>query len=642
MLLLDHQSACVPLSSCLLPNRLPARKRWAQAGHLAWTVIPLILLAAIGLRGVQATKRAAEAAARAEVTRAIGEVLTQLEEGMATLRKTAFEPREYPLIPIPESPNEAQALYAKALSAPAAEAATLFARIEKDYPESRSASGIPLLPMVKWTELRAASDPAAIKEQAEALALAAVETQPSVLTPELLEHTADLLREKGLATTLLYPWLQRWDEEEQARAMLRAGLFLWGQPRFKPQRRTQWWQENYTRGGSGDFLLWESSVSMMHPFTAFAGWADGPNHRWWIEPVEKGPRRLISEANLRTMVASVAQKSRALLPDYAGLAIRLDNFPVLDPPKSGELLADVERSGFEVAGILIHPEALRIQEQQQARWLAALLACAVITAAAGFWTMQKALQRERQLHGMKSNFVASISHELRAPVASMRVMAENLCAGIITDPARRAEYHKLIADECWRLSNLIENVLDLARIERDRKLYRFIETNVPALITDAITLMQPSAEKRRQQIVADLEPLEPPPRCDGLAVQRALVNLLDNGSKFSPGETTITVQLRTAAPDCWELSVSDQGPGIAPEEHARIFERFYRVGTELRRETQGAGIGLSIVQHIAQAHGGSVRVESRPGEGARFTLALPFHPPKTLESLDDDVPHPPG
>jgi signal transduction histidine kinase len=635
----------VPLSSRPSPNRLPARERWAQAGQLAWTVIPLILLAAIGLRGVQATKRAAEAAARAEVTRAIGEVLTQLEEGMATLRKTALEPREYPLIPLPEGPNEAQALYAKALSAPAGEAAALLARIEKDYPEARAASGIPLLPMVKWTELRAASDPVAIKEQAEALGRAAVETQPSVLTPELLAHTADLLREKGLATTLLDPWLERWDEEEKAR---KVGAFAWhmygsdSSPSisFKPERKTQWWLEKYTRGDLDDPLAWEPMVSMIRD--TFSGWKGFPTERYWIELGERGPKRMIPEANLRTMAAAVAAKTHALLPEYAGVAIRLVNVPLINPPEGGELLADVERSGFEVAGILIHPEALHLQERQQAGWLTALLACAVVTAAAGFWTMQKALQRERQLHGMKSNFVASISHELRAPVASMRVMAENLCAGIITDPARRAEYHKLIADECWRLSNLIENVLDLARIERDHKLYRFIETNVPALITDAITLMQPSAEKRRQQIVADLEPLEPPPRCDGLSVQRALVNLLDNASKFSPGATIITVQLHAAGPDCWELSVSDQGPGIAAEEHARIFERFYRVGTELRRETQGAGIGLSIVRHIAQAHGGSVRVESRAGEGAKFTLALPFHPPKTLETLDDDVPHPLG
>jgi signal transduction histidine kinase len=112
-----------------------------------------------------------------------------------------------------------------------------------------------------------------------------------------------------------------------------------------------------------------------------------------------------------------------------------------------------------------------------------------------------------------------------------------------------------------------------------------------------------------------------------------LINLLDNAIKFSPEEAAIAVRLRSAGNGTWGLSVKDSGPGIPPAEHRRIFERFYRLGSELCRETQGAGIGLSIVQHIAEGHGGRVEVESDLGHGATFTLVLPFLPARAREEL---------
>ena len=131
-------------------------------------------------------------------------------------------------------------------------------------------------------------------------------------------------------------------------------------------------------------------------------------------------------------------------------------------------------------------------------------------------------------------------------------------------------------------------------------------------------------------------------RLDGRAIQQALVNLIDNALKHSPAGTTVTIGLEwpqagvaggpheasvSGAPEkpaCVRVWVEDQGEGIPAAEHARIFERFYRRGSELRRETQGVGIGLSLVQHIAQAHGGRVTVRSEVGQGSRFTLELPL------------------
>jgi signal transduction histidine kinase len=110
---------------------------------------------------------------------------------------------------------------------------------------------------------------------------------------------------------------------------------------------------------------------------------------------------------------------------------------------------------------------------------------------------------------------------------------------------------------------------------------------------------------------------------DGRAIQQALVNLIDNAIKHSAKGQTVTLEIGSGSQSSFNLSVSDCGPGIPKAEQEKIFERFYRLGSELRRETQGIGIGLSIVKHIVEAHGGRVTVESEPGQGSRFTISLP-------------------
>jgi signal transduction histidine kinase len=252
------------------------------------------------------------------------------------------------------------------------------------------------------------------------------------------------------------------------------------------------------------------------------------------------------------------------------------------------------------------------------------------------------------LSEMKSNFVSSVSHELRAPVASVRLLTESLARGKITEPARQQEYFRFILQECRRLSGLVENVLDFARIEQRRKQYEFEPTDLVALVTATVKLMEPNAAEKQVSLtleMSDTAALPPQPSMDGRAIQQALVNLIDNAIKHSPPGETVVVSLaggtwtgslaegRANLQDAMEhglnpkrcllLSVSDHGPGIPPEEQGRIFERFYRRGSELRRETQGVGIGLSIVKHVAEAHGGQVRVLSAVGRGACFTIELP-------------------
>jgi signal transduction histidine kinase len=276
----------------------------------------------------------------------------------------------------------------------------------------------------------------------------------------------------------------------------------------------------------------------------------------------------------------------------------------------------------------------------------ALIAASALTALVGFIASYRAFRREQQLNELKSNFVSSVSHELRAPIASVRLMAENLERGKIAEPAKQGEYFQFIVQECRRLSSLIENVLDFSRIEQGRKQYEFEPTDLIGLAQTTVKLMEPYAAERGVVLKWETFNIQHSTfnielNVDGRAIQQALVNLIDNAIKHSPKGETVTVEMRmqkveggmqispasfSLQPSAFSLSVSDHGPGIPRAEQEKIFERFYRLGSELRRETQGVGIGLSIVKHIAEAHGGRVTVQSEAGQGSRFTIELPIQP----------------
>ena len=191
------------------------------------------------------------------------------------------------------------------------------------------------------------------------------------------------------------------------------------------------------------------------------------------------------------------------------------------------------------------------------------------------------------------------------------------------NPDTARDFLRLIASEGSRLSHLIENVLDLTRIDEGRKRYHFEDCNLQAVAADAARLITPHAITKQLHITTDLA--EATARIDAVAIQQALLNLLENAVKFSPPGGTITLSL-LPAPTGWLLRVSDQGPGIPPAEHTRVFERFHRLGNELRRETQGCGIGLSIVKSIVSAHHGHVAIAQSPPPGTTVEILLPNPP----------------
>ena len=275
-------------------------------------------------------------------------------------------------------------------------------------------------------------------------------------------------------------------------------------------------------------------------------------------------------------------------------------------------------------------------------WYGALILGAAGAALVGLYGAWRAFQRQLPLNRMKSDFVSSVSHELRAPIAAVRLMAESLERGKIADPARQSEYFTLIVRECQRLSALIANVLDFSRIDQGRKQYEFEAADVAALVDHTVQVLAPLAADRQVALVRQISNGASAenhfyPEVDAKAVQQALVNLIDNAIKHSPAGRPVTVGLEWPAPVKpgsaapanaeFRLWVEDEGPGIPAAERERIFDPFYRRGSELRRETQGIGIGLSIVKHIVDAHHGQVRVQSEPGRATRFVLELPMSQP---------------
>jgi signal transduction histidine kinase len=248
--------------------------------------------------------------------------------------------------------------------------------------------------------------------------------------------------------------------------------------------------------------------------------------------------------------------------------------------------------------------------------------------AGGIYMVYRNISREMNLARLKSDFVANVSHELRTPLALIRLYAETLELGRLTAQEKYQEYFRIIREESERLSALINNILDFSRIEAGRKEYDFKQTDLAELVRSTLDSYRFQIEQNgfafEENIASDI----PPVNVDREAIARSLLNLVNNALKYSKDQKFIGVSLYRSNGSV-KLEVRDRGIGIAPAEQDKIFEKFYRCGDPLVHNTKGSGLGLSLVKHIAQAHGGNVFVESAPERGSKFTIALPIQPPQT-------------
>jgi signal transduction histidine kinase len=537
-------------------------------------------------------------------------------------------------------------LRARLAALPSEEAVAEALRFAQDNRESLSETGLPLVSLAFGEALRHARATGPSEVLWDAIPWQVLHA-PSPLTPVLLDQLEELAGTNIALHAGVEAWRTLWNASLKLHDIA-DGLRQTGKLRGITTASV-WIEEDQTR--------WLCVLNPQHSSTVTA--ADGDSgattNEVWTEV------RFLPKAVAERTLVRALENSEVKLPAYLGIAAWLEGEPLSLPERwspgrgtnsaaallaeangalsslgklrAGEGRPDVDLEGLPsrprfVLQLYVADQALLLSSYWRHAWLlAGLVAASAFAALIGVVASWRAFRRQLRLNELKSNFVSSVSHELRSPIASVRLMAESLERGKVIEAPKQQEYFRFIVQECRRLSALIENVLDFSRIEQGRKQYDFEPTDLLALTQQTVKLMETYAAERGVNLQLVLPSRAPStnlqPSADGKALQQALVNLIDNALKHSPKGGTVTVGLEGQAPI--KLWVEDHGEGIPDAEHEKIFERFYRRGSELRRQTQGVGIGLSIVKHIVEAHGGKVLVRSAPGQGSRFTIELPIN-----------------
>ena len=279
-----------------------------------------------------------------------------------------------------------------------------------------------------------------------------------------------------------------------------------------------------------------------------------------------------------------------------------------------------------------HAPLLETQERTKRLTEVALIISSLTIILLGSLFLLYAARQERRLNLLKSEFIANVSHELKTPLSVVRMFGEMLLTKRVKDEQKRTQYLEIICEESERLSSLIENVLDFSALERGKQKYELKKADIGKLVERAMETFRYRVEREGTDITIDVEPHIPELMLDEQAILLATINLLDNAMKYGNGsDIKLFVERRR---DFVRVRVRDHGQGIPPEAHKRIFERFYRAvdGNEAR----GSGIGLALVKHIADAHGGRVWSENAESGGAIVGFAIPI--PKQSHTVAETVP----
>jgi len=312
----------------------------------------------------------------------------------------------------------------------------------------------------------------------------------------------------------------------------------------------------------------------------------------------------------------------------------------LGPARKNRRVAILDESSNLVAGVrLVGPDARpggrlfyegpfgkalyrwRVQmvpqnaEEFQAQWertkrvRRVLILLATVIIVVGLVLVWLAILTERRASRMKSDFIANVSHELKTPLSLIRMFGEMVATGRHKGEEAAREYGGIITRESERLSHLIDNVLDFSRLERGKASYNFAEGNLAEVVERALDVCRYRLEREKMKLGVAIEPSLPVVRIDENEMTLVVLNLVDNAIKHAATGGGVEVAV-ARAPGFVTLSVRDFGPGISREEQGHIFERFYRSQSTREQNVRGSGIGLALVKHIVEAHGGRVTVES--------------------------------
>jgi len=268
------------------------------------------------------------------------------------------------------------------------------------------------------------------------------------------------------------------------------------------------------------------------------------------------------------------------------------------------------------------PAALQADlTRRQALYLAMLTLVLTLLAFGSYLTVRMTRQ-EVEMARLKARFVSAVSHEFRSPLTGIRQLAEMLLRDRVPNEERKQSYYRMIARESSRLTRLVENVLDFSRIEEQRREYADEPVETNDWLAEVVDEFQQEIEDQGVTVTADIAARLPAIRGDREALTCAIHNLLDNAVKYSPGAETVWLDA-AATNGGVSLRVRDDGIGISEQDRRRVFAKFFRSADKAADEVKGVGLGLSLVQHIVAAHGGTIGVESAPGEGSTFTIELP-------------------
>ncbi len=546
-------------------------------------LIPVALLATAGFFSLYQEQRRVERDLKVEAIEQCQVLASRIRSALTEAVKQAYgnDPPSsldcffYNESPIPQEPSEDWLLFEETrLALEAEDRLSTRSLLEtlSSQSDARSPAGRPLAPMATLALMRTAETAEAQRAQARRLIKQVLYEMPSDLTPRFIDATEGVLSDEEQLSHH-----SQWEDHEQVRLNL------------GDQSLSEGWRENY----------------------------------WFCDIGEDGDRFAygIPLSRVKEIVRTISTS----LPSRFRFSMKLDGVAVSESPTGAPSLASHTDGEIALKATLADPHSLRATQTRQIILFAGLITGAAAAAGMGVWLARRAFHHQHALNTSKSNFVASVSHELRAPIASMHLLAEGLTKGRSQDRAKRVEYAQMIVDECRRLSTLVQSILEFSRMDHDRKPYAFEETAIVRLISESVQLMEPIASESEISLQTELGDLQRDPILDGSAIQQALINLLDNAIKFSPNQSMVQIKLASSQTSgCFDLIVADQGRGIAKEDQPKIFERFFRAGSELRRETQGAGVGLSIVKHIVDAHRGMISVSSEPDQGTIFTLTIPL------------------
>jgi signal transduction histidine kinase len=255
-------------------------------------------------------------------------------------------------------------------------------------------------------------------------------------------------------------------------------------------------------------------------------------------------------------------------------------------------------------------------------WIAGLVLVLGMAIFGGYLLLRD-VNRDVRLTEVRSQFVASVSHELKTPLTAIRMYAETLAMGRSRDENTRTEYLETIVNESERLARLVDNVLDFSKIEQGKKIYRLRTARLEDVAGSAVRAMQFPLTQQGFRLHFSAQEELPELQVDPDAIQQAILNLLTNAMKYSGDAREIDLTIAARNGDA-VIEVKDRGLGLTSEEQRHIFEKFYRAPSHENRLIAGTGLGLTLVAHIAKAHHGRVEVESAPGAGSTFSILLPI------------------